>query len=211
MKDQNIDGKTGGETAAVSEAAQQTLAQRVTAPMSAASRQINSAVHGLAELVKLEVVVSVICCFVPFLLIIGDGGTIRQHISGYYDMGKAQYFYFPLTVAAMLFVVNGLVKEKHWYNVALGSALAIVVLFNHFDHKVIHNIAAGTFFIGNALVFIVFTPRKELWFKIALAILMLVGLAGHFVFNWYTLFWAETVSLWIIAAHFVLEALGLIE
>lgn len=125
-------------------------------------------------------------------------------------MEKAQYFYFPLTVAAMLFVVNGVVKEKHWYNVGLGAALAGVVLFNHIDHSLVHNVSAGAFFLGNALVFVIFTPKKELWFKVFLSAVLIVGLAGHFLFGWYSLFFAESVSLWVIALHFVLEAKGLI-
>ena len=118
---------------------------------SAASRRIGSGVRGLANLVKLEVVVTTVCFFVPFIVWYGDDWNLREHISGYYAMEKAQYFYFPLTVAAMLFVVNGVVREKHWYNIGLGLALAGVVLFNHVDHFLIHNFSAGAFFLGNAL------------------------------------------------------------
>ena len=126
-------------------------------------------------------------------------------------MEKGQYFYFPLTVAAMLFVVNGVVRKKHWYNIGLGLALAGVVLFNHVDHFLIHNISAGAFFGGNGAVFVLFTPKKELWFKVLLLSIMIVGAMGHFLFDWYSLFVAETVSLWVIAFHFVLEAKGLIK
>ncbi len=178
---------------------------------SAASRRIGSGVRGLANLVKLEVVVTTVCFFIPFIVWYGDDWNLREHISGYYAMEKAQYFYFPLTVAAMLFVVNGVVREKHWYNIGLGLALAGVVLFNHVDHFLIHNFSAGAFFLGNAFVFVIFTPKKELWFKVFLSSMMIVGLAGHFLFGWYSLFVAETLSLWVIAIHFILEAKGLIK
>jgi hypothetical protein len=185
--------------------------QRATAPFSTASRTIGAAVHGVANLVKLEVVVTVICVFIPLILPFGDAWRLRPHISGYYDMEHAQYFYIPLTVAAMLFIVNGTVRGKHWYNLGLGLALLVLTFFNYENYTLVHNISAGTFFIGNAAVFVIFTPKKELWFKILLALIMAVALAGHFLFGWYSLFFAESFSLWVIALHFVLEAKGLIE
>ncbi|MCI0436181.1 MAG: hypothetical protein L0271_21445 [Gemmatimonadetes bacterium] len=186
------------------------LAQRAQAQLSAASQRIGDGIDSVANLVKFEVIVTIVCTFIPIILITGDNFNVREHISGYYAMDKAQYFYVPLTVAAMLFLVNGVVKKEHWYNVGLGLALAGVVLFNHVDHSILHNVSAGTFFVGNAAVFVIFTPKKELWFKLLLATAVIAGLAGYFVFAWYSLFLAESVSLWIIAFHFVLEAKGLI-
>jgi hypothetical protein len=185
-------------------------ARRAAMPFAVASRGIDAAVRGLAALVKLEVVLTAVCACTPFLLILGDGGSVRPTISAYFDMARAQYFYVPLTVAAMLFVVNGVVKERHWYNVALGLALSGVVLFDHVHAPVIHEISAAAFFFGNAVVFVLFTPKRELWFKALLALLVLVGLAGYFLFHWYSLFVAESMSLWVIAIHFGLEAKGVI-
>lgn len=186
------------------------MAQKAGVPFSAASRRIDAGIRGLANLVKLEVVLTIVCLFIPVILILGDRGNVRPHISGYYAMEQAQYFYVPLTVAAMLFVVNGVVKQRHWYNVALGLALAGVVLFNNVDHRLIHTVSASGFFMGNAAVFVMFTPKKELWFKVLLAGAVLLGLAGYFQFHWYSLFVAETLSLVVIAVHFLLEAKGVI-
>ena len=184
------------------------LVQRARLKVAAASQGIGSGVRALANLVKFEVVVTVVCFFIPIIVLYGDGWHLRDSISAYYAMTKAQFFYFPLTVAAMLFIVNGVVKEKHWYNVGLGLTLAGLIFFNH---SLIHNVNAGAFFLGNTIVFMIFTPRKELWFKILLAFAVIVGLAGHFVFHWYSLFIAESLSLWVIAAHFILEAKGVIK
>ena len=177
----------------------------------AASERIGSRVEGLANYVKLEVVVTTVCFFIPLIVWYGDGWNLREHISGYYAMEKAQYFYVPPTVAATLFVVNSVVRKRHWYNLGLGLALAGLIFFNHVDHFWIHNISAGTFFVGNAAVFVIFTPKKELSFKVFLASIMALGLAGHFLFGWYSLFFAEAFSLWIIAIHFGLEAKGIIR
>ncbi|MFC1660111.1 hypothetical protein ACFL3S_01420 [Gemmatimonadota bacterium] len=211
MADPDRPGETIPDTLPDASAEGSGLAQRAMAPFSEASNRIDSGIRGLAHLVKLEVVVTTICIFIPLILLYGDDWTFREHISGYYAMSKPQYFYFPLTVAAMLFVVNGVVREKHWYNVGLGLSLAVLIFFNHVDHHLTHNLGAGAFFLGNAFVFATFTPKKELWFKVALASLMMVGLAGHFLFDWYSLFVAETLSLWVIAVHFILEAKGLIR
>jgi hypothetical protein len=211
MANQDHEGELTPNTPSDASVVQMSFAQRAKAPFAATSQRIGSGVQGLANLVMLEVVLTTVCFFIPFILLYGDGWNLREQISGYYSMEKAQYFYFSLTVAAMLFVVNGVVRKKHWYNVGLGFALAGVVLFNRVDHSLIHNISAVGFFIGNAVVFVVFTPKKELWFKVFLAFTMIVVLAGHFLFGWYSLFVAQTFSLWIIAIHFILEAKGLIK
>jgi hypothetical protein len=202
-----------GTTGSQSEVSSQRVGfvERAAAPFSAASRKIGTAVQGVANLVKLELVVTTICFFIPLILLYGDGWSLREHISAYYAMDKAQYFYVPLSVASMLFVVNGVVKRQHWYNLGLGLALVLLTFFNHVDHWVVHTIGAGTFFVGNAVVFVIFTPKKELWFKVLLASVMVLAMAGHFLFGWYSLFFAESFSLWIIALHFALEAKGLIK
>ena len=158
--------------------------------------------------VKFELVVTSVCFLIPFLLMFGDvWWSPREHISGYYTMRQAGFFYVPLTMAAMLFVINGVVRGQHWYNIGLGLALGGVIVFNHVDYFLIHNISVGAFFIGNALVFVLFTPKDELWLKVIFALLMAALLAGHFVFGLYSLFWGEAFSLWVIALHFLLEAL----
>jgi hypothetical protein len=195
---------TGGPTRP-SEAARQ-----AARPFAAVSRGIDAAIQGLAALVRFEVVLTVVCACTPFILILGDGGHVRPNISAYYAMAHAQFFYVPLTVAAMLFVVNGVVKAQHWYNVALGVALTGVVLFDTVDTPVIHEICAAAFFLGNAVVFVLYTPKRERWLKVLLAGGVLLGLAGYFLFHWYSLFVAESMSLWVIAVHFGLEAKGVI-
>ena len=187
------------------------VAQRISKPLAVASQQIGTGVKRVTNLVHLEVIVTGVCLFIPVILILADGGAIREHISGYYDMRWAQYYYVPLTVAAMLFIVNGAVKDQHWYNLWLGLALIGVVLFDYEHARLAHNLAAAAFFVGNAAVFVIFTPKKELWFKLLLAGVMVAAFLGYRVLDLYSLFWAESFSLWVIAAHFALEARGLIK
>lgn len=188
-----------------------TMATRATAPFSAASRQIGRAVRGVADLVALEAWLTLICAGIPLILIVAEGWPPTEAISGFYDMQEAELFYMPLTVAAMLFIVNGTVKKGHWYNVYLGLSLAGLTLLNTDDFHTIHVIFTACFFVGNALVFVIFSPKRELWFKFLLAALMAVAIAAWYPLGWIDLFWAESLSLWVIAGHFLMETLGIIR
>jgi len=179
--------------------------------MSATRTRIAKVVDGITRFAKLERVIAAVCLFIPAFLIYYDNGHIRDSISAYYNMQKDQMFYFPLTVASMLFVVNGVVKEGHVYNSFLGLMLAGVILCNMNDAKVAHYIFATAFFGGNAFVILVFSTKKELWFKALLVAGIALSMLGCFVFGWFTLFWAEWFSFALIALHYILESWGAID
>jgi hypothetical protein len=178
---------------------------------SATRTRIATAVDGIKRFAKLERVLAAVCLFIPVFLISFDDGPIRDSISAYYNMQKDQMFYFPLTVASMLFIVNGVVKERHVYNSLLGVMLAGVILFNYEDTKLLHFTFAIGFFGGNAVVILLYSSRKERWFKAILVALISLSMLGCFVFGWFTLFWAEWVSLAIISLHYILESWGVID
>jgi hypothetical protein len=172
---------------------------------------VSSRFQGVARFARLERVLAALCLFIPVFLIWFDtgpfdNGRIRDTISHYYNMEENQVFYFPLTVASMLFVVNGVIKQRHIYNTLLGGMLAGVILFNRDDFNRLHTIFAAAFFVGNAVVIIVFSSKKELWFKALLVAALVISMLGCFVFGWFTQFWAEWLSLGIIALHFILES-----
>ena len=94
---------------------------------------------------RLEIGIAAACAFSPVLMILFDscrtataqqascldskGGYeegIRAAISHYWDMPASVAFYVPLTIAVMLFVVNGVRTDKYEYNWILGVALGIV-------------------------------------------------------------------------------------
>lgn len=168
-------------------------------------------VEGVTRFAKLERVLAAVCLLIPAFLILFDDGPIRGSISAYYSMEEAQVFYFSLTVAAMLFLVNGVVKEQKIYNTVLGVLLAGVVLFNHQESPLIHNISAAGFFGGNAVVMVWFSSKKERWFKALMVAGIALAMLGCFFFDWFTLFWAEWLSFGIIALHYILESWGVID
>ncbi len=199
-------------TAPAVQAAHSLPVQRLNNAIDATSLGIDKAVQRVANFVKFEVVVAAVCATIPLWMWMGDGGYARESISAHYSMQAAKYFYIPLTTGAMLFIVNGVVKDdRHWYNLWLGLALLTLTFFDHQSQPIIHFAAAGAFFIGNALVFVRFSPKKERWFKWLLVGVMAAALAANFAFHIVSLFWAESVSLWLIALHFVGEAMGWIE
>lgn len=168
------------------------------------------AIQSVKDFARLERILAAVCIITPLLLIIGDNYSVRNSISDYYDMGKNVLYYVPLSVAFMLFIVNGVIKEKTFYNTALGVALAGLVIFNKNDFTLIHYLSTGTFFIGNALVMVIFTPKKELWFKIMLIVIIATAILA-WVLQAISLFWAEWISLVIIGFHYILESVGVIE
>src|SRR5512134_355677 len=85
---------------------------------------VQRAADQLGRFAKLERILAVVCFFTPLLLLWADPGSIRDSISAYYDMDQNQWFYFLLTVASMLFIVNGVTKQQHSYNTGLGIVLA---------------------------------------------------------------------------------------
>lgn len=178
---------------------------------SATLKGVAHTVDGVKRFARLERVLAAVCLLIPALLIGFDVGPIRDSISAYYDMEESQVFYFPLTVAAMLFVVNGVVKDQRAYNTFLGVMLSGVILFNHDDASVLHAIFAAAFFGGNGVVILLFSSKKERWFKALLVAGIALSMLGCFLFDWFTLFWAEWFSFAIIALHYILESWGVID
>lgn len=173
---------------------------------------------GIKRWVKFERLIAVTCSFFPFLLILVNGWPTegKESISAYYIMNEQRHlwaFYFPLTIAVMLFIVNGLVKSKAWYNIYLGVMLSGVVLFNHVDFKIVHGIFAVFFFVGNVLV-IKFAktgffknPKDELIFDTGLIIVIALSLL-LFVSHRINLFYLEWISFVMISVHFLLLSIG---
>jgi hypothetical protein len=109
----------------------------------------------------------------------------------------------------MLFLVNSVVNEQHWYNLVLGAALAGVILFNQDDWTVIHTVSAVLFFGGNLAVIAFLSQGRWIpkWSLVGIG----VAAIAAWRLGWISLFWAEAVSLVAIAAHFVLDSIEAVE
>ena len=168
-------------------------------------------VQSLARFATVERALAVLCITIPLWMVLFDEeqDTIRGSISSYYDMTPPQAYYYPLTVAAMLFMFNGIVKTRRFYNVVLGVCLSGVVLFNMDGATALpHYIFAVGFFGLNAIVILWFSNDVSVGFRNALIVVLLAALLAWIFIDAFTTFWAETVSLVAIAAHFVLDSIG---
>src|SRR5262245_18519998 len=83
--------------------------------------------------VRLERVLAAIPLLTSLVRLPADAAPhgIRSRISSYDDVAPPDAFYHPLTVAAMLFVVYGVLKDGHWYNWVVGVLLSLLVVFDH--------------------------------------------------------------------------------
>ena len=77
----------------------------------------------------------------------------RESISSYHDVLTAGAFFIPLTVAVMLFVVNGWIYAGHRIHVAMGVYLLGVIVFDHVGRtRPLHFVFAGAFFVVGAFL-----------------------------------------------------------
>jgi hypothetical protein len=165
---------------------------------------MSSMFDGLRRLARLERNLGAVLVLTPLLLIAVDTSDgVRGSISAYYNVGQPWAFYVPLTVGAMLFLVNGLIKNAHAYNASLGLALFGVILFDHESLQVPHALCAIAFFGGNFVVMMLFSTNKSIPIKIALGAAIVTAAA---LWPLASLFWAEWVSLVIVATHFILAS-----
>lgn len=106
-----------------------------------------------------EMIITAICMFIPFILVSVDGQSIRPSISAYVNMEDSYIFGLLFGIAGMTFVLNGalyfkvesdekrnpklktlsMLNEKvynkkklgKWYNIVFGLALIGITIFHH--------------------------------------------------------------------------------
>ena len=127
----------------------------------------------------------------------------------------------------MLFIFNGFLyydknssgtpysKEySRSYNVILGLSLLGVVIFPHKDgfyYPILHFISAGIFYLGSIFAIGFYSEKRHRKINYLIAFIALLGILSHFIFPKYiTLFWAEWVSLIVIAIHYIMESKGIV-
>ena len=172
---------------------------------SRAAKKANKVGAKVAEWAHIERLLTTVCAFSPVLMVWIDPDPLRDSISAYFSMTANQWFYVPLAIGAMLFLVNGITKRNHWYNWVLGIALVGVLMFNTRDFAGIHMVFAITFFAGNAAVIIWWTDvpaQYRYGFAAALGIAAMITAATGSLTIWL----AEFISLVIIAIHFFLNS-----
>lgn len=178
--------------------------------MGQATESVLPIVDRMRNFVQLERVLAATLILTPLLLLLIDDGPggIRESVSSYHDLSAPEAFYVPLTVAAMLFIVNGVLKHGHWYNWVVGVLLSLLIVFDHDGaSRYPHIVGAVGFFVGNVAVMIWFSKHKSRALVAALVGTIVVSGALWLMTDWFTLFWMEWVSLTIIATHYILDTI----
>ena len=190
-------------------------------------------IRGLSLRSKFEIFTAAFLLFTPLFLRLADPiGKFRGSISAYVRMCESHYFGIFVTIAAMLFIINGFtffskddiddayLYQKHgrWYNVILGISLLLVALipYDVEGWLILHFIFAGVFFIGSAVAIVVFTTSKHKKWGMLMASVITLVLLLHFVPKIKLLFpeereilsllCAEWIGMGVISLNYILEA-----
>ncbi len=172
------------------------------------TKRIVGRLDGLTRLATLEQVLAVVCILIPAGLIAFDGWHVRDSVCAYYDMSENEWFYVPITTASMLFIVNGVVKKARFYNWILGVALLLVLMFDHEGGaSVVHFFGAIVFFAGNGAVMLLHADTAlERQLRWPLIGVIVASMLAWLLSDWFTLFWAEWISLLVIGLHFFINS-----
>ena len=181
---------------------------------------------------QFEIAMAAFLVMTPLLLRLADPiGKFRDSISAYIRMDNSHYFGIYLTMAAMLFLINGFaffkkgsingeyLYDKHgrWYNVILGFSL-LGVAFVPYDLKgwcILHFIFAGIFFLGSAIAIVIFTSNRHRKWGWIMLLVILFALLLHFGPKYGIIFpkgkeilsllFAEWIGMGVIAVNYILE------
>lgn len=167
--------------------------------------RVGQVLDNLKNFALFERVLAIVCLLTPLVLIALEGWPARDSISAYYNIAQNQWFYFLLTAAVMMFLVNAFVRVQHYYNLVLGFGLALIVLFNHGDFVWVHWAGVVLFFAGNAVVIVLFSRGPGWKVKLIFLAVMALSLVALLLPGW-TLFWTEWLSMAAIAGHFLLDS-----
>ncbi|MDT0558651.1 hypothetical protein RM697_08335 [Ichthyenterobacterium sp. W332] len=100
-------------------------------------------------------------------------------------------------------------KIGKWYNLVFGIALIGVAVFhyNRTDLSMyLHYASAIIFFAGSAVVMFFIHDPQDRFYSRTLAVGSLVCLAiGLFSDEYLSLFWAESIALWLVAIYYLVE------
>lgn len=147
---------------------------------------------------------------IPLFLILFTG-EVRPSISNYAYSSISELFVMLLTISGILFFDDGYTIRSRYFNMILGGSLMGVALTPHCDWPVLHYSFASLFFLGSQFNMIYYSSRKQRKYKILASIFIMFGLSGHFIFNLFSLFWAEWIGILPITLHYIGESLGKID
>lgn len=166
---------------------------------------MNGLIKRIRNLVKIELLLSIFFLVVPFLLPL-TSGVLLTSISAYAYASKA--YVFLLVIIGYFIMVDGFKDKTRRYNLLLGFFLILVVVFPVGEHRIIHDVVAILFFIGNAIVITWHSKLVPKWLKIVAFIVILITILAFF-FNFITLFIAESLGFFLMSGFMFMRYLKL--
>jgi hypothetical protein len=131
-------------------------------------------VKKLGRKIKIEIILSIIFLLVPIILPLSSG-VLQPSISEYhYTSGRLPYIIL-LGIIGLLTLVDGLNKERR-YNIIIGLSMIGVVCFPVNEFRILHDVFAIIFFVGNAFIVTYYSNSLSKIKKIMFAILIMVSL-----------------------------------
>lgn len=137
-------------------------------------------------------------------------GEVQKSISSYVYTAPLT-FSSLLTIGAWVYFQKGFISYKSRFDLLIGLSLFGVIFTPCDDYFVLHYCFAAFFFLGNTFNIVYFAKREHRKHMIGLALIILWGMAGHFIFGIFNLYYAEWIGLLPMSVNYVLEGLGLIE
>jgi hypothetical protein len=144
------------------------------------------------NLLKTELLLCIIFLIVPFVLPLVSG-VVLPSISAYAYTISSSIYIVLLTLAGYLIIVDGITDKTRRYNILLGVLLISVPLFPMIEFRILHDIVAILFFIGNAIILSYHSKLVPKWFKI-ISFLIIGVVVGSFFFGLLSLFMAEALG-----------------
>ena len=163
----------------------------------------------LRNIFKTELLLSIIFLIVPFLLPL-TSGVILGSISAYAYATNANLFLISLTLAGYLITVDGLADKNRRYNIILGLLLIFVPIFPVGEFRVIHDIVAILFFIGNAIILSYHNDLIPKIAKIAFVIIIIIMLV-LFLKGIVSLFVAESIGFLLMSVFMFIRYLKVLK
>jgi hypothetical protein len=151
----------------------------------------------IKSLIKLELILGFLFLLIPFLLPI-TSGVLLASVSAYAHASNANVFIISLIILGYLIIVDGIIDNTRRYNIILGVLLLLVVAFPVGNYRLIHDLFAILFFIGNAFIITWHSKLIIKWLKLSLFALITITI-GAFFMNFISLFIAEALGFLLLS------------
>lgn len=156
------------------------------------------------RLLNFDMYIIVLLLCMPLILVASNNWILLSSISAYGTSLSKQPQILPilLSILATMFAVKDALTNNK-FNILLGISLIGVASFTAENNPITHFICAGFFFAATTFKMVYKTPSKYKKTMQLLALVIVFGMAGHLIFKWYSMFWAECIAFLPAAFYYV--------